>query len=157
MYMYTTDIDGEGLPQPTTRYTMDTKQFREFYLTEPWDRWAIGTFDSYNEPLDLPGILPSNQCHESWHKIVKSMLKGKLRGDMSVVLNQLLPSIMLRDELLMPNTLLWELKYYLPDMLKKAVGYLDNAKHMLREYHGEYFVLRFKAEASKISKKMMKE
>ena len=43
MYMYTTDIDGEGLPQPTTRYTMDTKQFREFYLTEPWDLSSYST------------------------------------------------------------------------------------------------------------------
>jgi hypothetical protein len=85
------------------------------------------------------------------------MLSGKLRGNMSVVLNKLLPSIMLRDELLMPNTLLWELQYYLPDMLKKAIGYLDNAKHMLREYHGDYFVLRFKAKASKMTKRMIKE
>ena len=62
MYMYVLDIDGGGLFQPTTKYTMDTKKFREFYLAEPWDRWAIGTFDSYMHPLDLPGILPSNQC-----------------------------------------------------------------------------------------------
>ena len=140
-----------------TKYTMDTKKFREFYLAEPWDRWAIGTFDSYNQPLDLPGILPSNQCHESWHKLVKQMLKGKLRGNMSVVLNTLLPTIMKRDELLMPNDLCWDLGMYITDMLKKAIGYLDNERSMLREYAGHYYVLRFKAEASRLSTKLIKE
>lgn len=147
----------EGLHQPTSQYTMDTKGFRELYLSEPWDRWSIGTFDSYDSPVELPGILPSNQCHESWHKLVKQMLKGKLRGNMSVVLNTLLPTIMKRDELLMPNDLCWELSMYIPDMLKKALGYLDHYRQMLREFQGYYFVLRFKAEASRLSTNSIKE
>ena len=27
----------EGLHQPTSQYTMDTKGFRELYLSDPWD------------------------------------------------------------------------------------------------------------------------
>jgi hypothetical protein len=107
--------------------------------------------------MELPGILPSNQCHESWHKLVKQMLKGKLRGNMSVVLNTLLPTIMKRDELLMPNDLCWELSMYIPDMIKKALAYLDHERQMLREFQGHYFVLRFKAEASRLSTNSIKE
>lgn len=147
----------DGLHQPITQYTMDTKGFRELYLSAPWDRWSIGTFDSYDSPMELPGILPSNQCHESWHKLVKQMLKGKLRGNMSVVLNTLLPTIMKRDELLMPNDLCWELSMYIPDMIKKALAYLDHERQMLREFQGHYFVLRFKAEASRLSTNSIKE
>ena len=58
---------------------------------------------------------------------------------------------------MMPNNLCWELSMYMPDMLKKAIAYLDNERSMLRQYSGQYFVLRFKAEASRLSKNTIKE
>ena len=59
-----------------------TKSLREQYFREPWDTFSIGTHDAQtaNHPqLDLPLILPSNQCQESWHKGVMKLLKGQLR------------------------------------------------------------------------------
>jgi hypothetical protein len=59
-----------------------TKSLREQYLANPWDIFSIGTHDAQtaNHPqLDLPLILPSNQCQESWHKGVMKLLKGQLR------------------------------------------------------------------------------
>jgi hypothetical protein len=55
---------------------------REQYLANPWDIFSIGTHDAQtaNHPQhDLPLILPSNQCQESWHKGVMKLLKGQLR------------------------------------------------------------------------------
>jgi|LauGreStaDraftv2_3_1035109.scaffolds.fasta_scaffold59541_1 hypothetical protein len=60
-----------------------TKSLREQYLADPWDIFSIGTHDAQtaNHPQhDLPLILPSNQCQESWHKGVMKLLKGQLRG-----------------------------------------------------------------------------
>ena len=59
-----------------------TKSLREQYLADPWDIFSIGTHDAQtaNHPQhDLPLILPSNQCQESWHKGVMKLLKGQLR------------------------------------------------------------------------------
>lgn len=59
-----------------------TKSLRAQYLADPWDIFSIGTHDAQtaNHPQhDLPLILPSNQCQESWHKGVMYLLKGQLR------------------------------------------------------------------------------
>ena len=61
----------------------DTLSLRKQHLAGPWDIFSIGTHDamtSANPCHDLPLILPSNQCQESWHKGITNVLGGKMRG-----------------------------------------------------------------------------
>ena len=96
----------EGLPQQG-KYT--TKQLREAHLTYPWLTFSIGTYDGMHTSChDLPLILPSNQCQESWHKGLMKVLKGQLRGSTDHVLTNSLPRVLLDDTINMPRQLCFE-------------------------------------------------
>lgn len=71
-----------GEDQPG-KYTTET--LWKTHFEPPWRNWAIGSFDRMGSAcLDLPGILPSAQCHESWHKKIKKLLKNKQRQSTKV-------------------------------------------------------------------------
>jgi hypothetical protein len=77
--------ESNGEIQPKGKYTKTTKGFWKTYCQGPWATWSIGTYDGYGtDAHDLPGCLPSNQCQESWHRMMKNLLKGKLRGSLLV-------------------------------------------------------------------------
>ena len=98
--------EAHGEPQQG-KYT--TKQLREAHLTYPWLTFSIGTYDGMNEGChDLPLILPSNQCEESWHKGLMKLLKGQLRGSTDQVLKVSLPKVLLDDTISMPRELCFE-------------------------------------------------
>ena len=89
------------------KYT--TKELREQHLTPPWNTFSIGTYDGWTAGCnDHPLILPSNQCQESWHRVIMRLLKGKLRGSTEFVLNTSLPRLLLDDTINMPSTLCFE-------------------------------------------------
>ena len=70
--------DGEA---QLSKYT--TKTLFKEHLSQPWDTFSIGTHDGFSSGChDLQAILPSNQCQESWHNQLMSLLKssGNLRG-----------------------------------------------------------------------------
>ena len=78
-----------GDHQPKSKWTHTTVGFWKQYCLPPWNTWSIGTFDGFGmlpecTPRDLPGCLPSNQCQESWHKMLKRTCKGMLRGSLHV-------------------------------------------------------------------------
>ena len=95
-----------GLPQPG-KYTTATLRESHFTL---WNTFSIGTHDGMmSDCHDLPLILPSNQCEESWHKGLMKLLKGGgLRGSTDYVLNVSLPRILLDDTINMPRELCFE-------------------------------------------------
>jgi hypothetical protein len=89
------------------KYT--TKELREQHLMPPWNTFSIGTYDGWLANCnDLPLILPSNQCQESWHRGIMRLLKGKLRASTEIVLNESLPRLLLDDTINMPSTLCFE-------------------------------------------------
>lgn len=137
----------------------DLKEFVKQYLQPPWDTWSIGAFDSVmsDECLDLPLILPSNQCQESWHKQLVLLLgKSKMRQSHEVVLNQTLPKVLLSDQLKLPDTLLDTPTHVVPAMVKKAIRYLEAATKHLRQYQGNYYCLRHKSDFKGISRTLTK-
>ena len=63
--------------RPQSGYT--TKTLWSQYCVAPWNTWSIASYDGYGGQLpdggtaiclDLPGILPSNQTEEAWHKVL---------------------------------------------------------------------------------------
>ena len=115
--------------------------------------------------VPLAGIVPSNQCQESWHKLVKKLLEGELRASTADVLLERLPTILRNDAIAMPDQLCFQLTHYSPHMLKKAVKLLSLPKtsthiHVVKVSRGEtpsYFVLRFKSSYDKITQKLVKQ
>ena len=134
-----------------------TATLRKQHLTPPWNTFSIGSFDGMvDNPMDLPCILPSNQCQESWHEVIRKRCQSGLRGSTEKVLSETLPNIVCHDSLNLPDTLLFSTSGYTPGhMIKKALCYLDVASTHIRKpasFIGVFFVLRFKGFYKKITR-----
>jgi hypothetical protein len=140
----------------------------------PWDVFGLASYDAISKGSQAPnlsGVIPSNQCQESWHKMVKNVLRGNLRASTANVLEQRLPDVLRHDAILLPDLLCFEITRYNPRMLKKALRYcedpkLDNYlhnvhfanKHKSKQPPLSYFILRFgNTKYDKITKKFARQ
>ena len=111
------------------------------------------------ECKDLPGIIPSNQSQESWHKMVKKLLKGSLRGSHEFVLLSTLPRVLDDDALGMPDDLCFSVECVGPRMIEKALEFIDNEKKYIRKTRDGvlYFILRQTSAFSRITHDLSKD
>ena len=132
-----------GEDQPG-KYT--TVQLREQHLTRPWAAFSIGTFDGMTAGfLDLPLIIPSQQCQESWHKKLMRLCGDQLRVGTAKVLDHTLRRILLMDTAGIPKQLNFTPRHLSKAMLKKALRYLDEDTTRIKQYSVVTYVLRFKS------------
>ena len=144
-----------GEDQPG-KYT--TVQLREQHLTRPWAAFSIGTFDGMTAGfLDLPLIIPSQQCQESWHKKLMRLCGDQLRVGTAKVLDHTLRRILLMDTAGIPKQLNFTPRHLSKAMLKKALRYLDEDDTRIQSYGPLTYVLRFKSAFAKLSKKLVAE
>ena len=141
--------EANGLEQ---RGRLTTLTLRQAHLTPPWNTFSLGTFDGLASGCrDLPLILPSNQCQESWHKQLMKLLQGKLRGSTDYVLKTSMPRILLDDTLNMPRELCFEPTHINPKMLRKALRIIAAESTMTRCHGAVFFVIRIKGKLEKLS------
>lgn len=84
---------------------------------------------------------------------------GQLRGSTDFVLTSTLPRILLNDTLTMPIELCMAPVHHSPHMLKKALKYLEADQNVTRvhEYKGAFYIMRFKADYPKLTKRMVRD
>ena len=102
----------------------------------------------------LPGVLPSQQAQESWHRQLRRLLKGKLRQSFAVVMQETFPRILRADTRVLPDDIRETLEHVNPYSVLKALKILDEEEERVRvsDDRKVVFILRFKSEFKKITK-----
>ena len=97
---------------------------------------------------DAPTHTPSQQVQEAWHRTVKDLLKGSLRGTTKAVLEISLPKILEHDALMMSDELLFHLprEHIAPHMYDKAKWIVQAGEDAVRKVDDIYFVLSLSQE-----------
>ena len=90
------------------------------------DTWCIGLNPT------VPGQTPANQCEEKWHKDIKEVLKGEMRGSTEAVLTCSIPKVFWKDGVKKPDTLLWEATHIPPAAVQKAWTYVEKRETMIK-------------------------
>ena len=119
------------------------------HLTPPWDTFSIGTYDTVGDTIwpELPCILPSNQCQESWHGGITRTFKGKMRGATDAVLQTTLPKLLFVDAANMPKQLIFTPDAYVsPFIIRKALTYIERGSKAVALKDNVIFVARTKGK-----------
>ena len=119
------------------------------HLTPPWDTFSIGTYDTVGDTIwpELPCILPSNQCQESWHGGITRTFKGKMRGATDVVLQTTLPKLLFVDTANMPKQLIFTPDAHVsPFIIRKALTYIERGSKAVALKDNVIFVARTKGK-----------
>ena len=138
-------MDSDGVEEPG-KYTIAT--LKASHLTPPWDTFSIGVCDH----LELPCILPSQQCQEAWHRTITRTFKGHMRGATDYVLDEMLPTLLFRDSEVPLQLTLRPEGHISPWMVRKALDYIGEGAKMMTIKDDVIYVLRFKSKYKKITK-----
>ena len=156
------------------KYT--TTQLWNEYFLPPWDVWSLASHDATTpgrESTNIAGTVPSNQCQESWHRVIKRVVgKGRLRAGTTAVIEQRLPTILRNDAITMPDQLCFQITHYEPSMLRKAIKYLElrntdthvrpaekpsSSSRKKKAAPTSWFVLRLNGKFGKFTAKLVKQ